>query len=164
MTSSNGFNKWFLSTLLLVAWPILINGQSIAPSGPTAVHVMTAGKKVDLTARTAKIDSSSELFPNVESGAKSVSIIVDLQITVNGDRVFVPRSVFTDLLDPRTLSIRAENSNLLLTISGGDGAESYFASIFFDSTKVKRRALYSTLTPKAPSQETVYRLTVLKDE
>jgi hypothetical protein len=164
MITSRSFFTWFLGGPLLLACSTLLVGQSIAPSGSTSIHATTAGKKVDLAIRAARIESSSEIFPNIESGAKSVTLITDLQLTVNGARIFVPRSVFADLLDPRTTSIRPEKSDILLTISGGDGAESYFVSIIFDSMKVKRRLLYSTLTPTVPSQVTTYTLSVLKDE
>jgi hypothetical protein len=155
--------RLFFGGLLLICCTSLA-GQTIAKSGPTSIHAAVSGKKVDVAIRTAKIERGSELFPNLETGATSVVVLTDLQIIVNGAKVFVPRSVFADLLDPRTASIRADKSDFLLTISGGDASESYFVSIFFDSAKVKLRRLYSSLIPDVPSQETTYRLTVLKDE
>jgi len=60
--------------------------------------------------------------------------------------------------------VRASKAGFLLTISGGDGAESYSVRVAFDLSKVTRRVLFGTLTPSRPSQETTYRLNVLKDE
>ncbi len=165
MTISRRFICWSLSGSLFVGWSAHLYGQNaIAPTGSSSIHVTARGKKIDLTIRTARIESTSDLFPDVESGAKSSTVIPDLRINIDRTKVLVPRSVFADLLDPRTASIRAEKADFLLTISGGDGAESYFVRITFDSVKVKRRLLYSTLTPAVPSQETTYRLNVLKDE
>src|SRR5258707_9651931 len=118
MTISRRFICCSLSCLLFVGWSAHLYGQNaISPTGSSSIHVTARGKKIDLTIRTAKIVSSSELFPDVESAAKSSTVIPDLRINIDGAKVLVPRSVLADLLDPRTASIRVEKADFLLTIS-----------------------------------------------
>jgi hypothetical protein len=51
-----------------------------------------------------------------------------------------------------------------LTISGGDASEAYFVHVYFDTTRVKRKMVYSSLTPSRVAEDTHYQLNVLKDE
>ena len=60
-------------------------------------------------------------------------------ISVEGSTVFVPRSVFADLLDPKLASVRFEKGDFVLTITGADGAESYVVHVYFDMTRVKKK-------------------------
>jgi hypothetical protein len=104
------------------------------------------------------------LFPKIEWGTPTLTVVQNLEITVEGKKIFVPRSAFADLLDPRTASIRAQKGDFVLTIAGADGAESYFVRLVFDGTRVKTRAVYSALVPTTPAEKTSYWLRELKDE
>ena len=55
----------------------------------------------------------------------------------------MPRAAFADLLDPHDATIRNEKGTLVLRINGLDGAEGYFADIFFDRKAATRRQVYS---------------------
>jgi hypothetical protein len=136
----------------------------IANSGATSVHAKSAKGKIEVVFHTVRIESGSDAFPIVEWDAKALTLIKKLEFTVEGKRVFVPRSVFADLLDVRTASIESQKGDSVLKIAGGDGSESYFVHVYFDATKVKRRMLYSSLAPLSVAEDTHYRLTVLKDE
>jgi len=159
----------YVSAFLTAAFGTLLSagahGQtSIAKDGTTVVHAVLAGKKIEATITTVRIGTDSKLFPKIEWGAPSVTLVQDLEITVEGKKAFVPRSVFADLLDPRTASIRLQKGVFVLTAAGADGAESYFVRVVFDGTRVKRRMVYSSLVPATPTEDTAYRLTELKDE
>ncbi len=45
---------------------------------------------------------------------------------------------------------------------GGDASEAYTVVIVFDRERVLRRAVYSSLSPTIPSQETVYNTIVVE--
>lgn len=137
---------------------------AIANSGTTALRVAVAGQKIDVGLDTFRVESNSKLFPKIDWGTKVVTLVKDLKIRVDGKKIFVPRSVFADMIDPRTASIGSENGDLVLKIAGADGAESYFVRIIFDKTNVKRRIVYSPLAPNDPTEDTAYRLIELKDE
>lgn len=154
-----------LMTVLLVVLPNAAQGQTaIAKSGSTSVSRMFEGKTANVTIHTVRIESSSGAFPSVEWGAKAVTLVQKLEISVDRKSLFIPRSVFADLLDPRLVSVEFEKGNFVLTVTGADGAESYFVRIYFDATQIKRRMLYSSLAPETLAEDTLYWLTVLKDE
>jgi hypothetical protein len=62
------------------------------------------------------------------------------------------------------MSAKFEKGAFVLSISGGDAAEAYGVRIYFDTAKVTRRILTSSLTPDTVTQHTRYFLNVLKDE
>lgn len=136
----------------------------IIPPGATSTSVSWAGKKAMITIHTIRIDSSNVAFPPSETGAKAVTLVKDLDITINGSSLLVPRSVFADLIDPRRMSAKFEKGSFVLSIGGGDGAESYGVRVYFDTAKVTRRVLSSTLPPETVAEDTRYFLSVLKDE
>ena len=105
---------------------------------------------------------------------KSPSRINLLNITIDDQPIVVPRSVFSDLIDPHKASIEFKNNQYVLSINGGDGAESYFVHIYFESRKgIVRRSVYSSLAPASfyssstinkPTQETHYFSRALEEE
>jgi hypothetical protein len=157
---------WVLVVGAFVATPsgLAETQTTIANSGTSTVRATVEGKEIIGVIHTIRIDRNSDAFPSIDWDAKAVTVVRKLELSVGGKRIFVPRSVFTDLLDPRSASIRSQKGAFILTIAGGDGAESYFVHIHFDTTNVTRRTLYSSLTPSTPTADTHYRLTVLKDE
>lgn len=72
--------------------------------------------------------------------------------------------MFADLIGPREAKIGFERGGFVLSIGGGDGADSYVLHVYFDDKKIARRALYSSLVPDKAVEETRYWLRVLKDE
>lgn len=153
---------------VLIAPPDTARGQAtaITKSGRTLINRELGTRAVHVTIDTIEVDNGSVGFPKVEylAGVKSVTLVQKLEISIDRNSLFVPRSVFADLLNPGRASVEFSNGTFILTITGADGAESYFMRVYFDAAKVKRRALYSALTPNRPSEDTQYRFTVLKDE
>jgi hypothetical protein len=138
----------------------------IAQSGSTSVSTVFERKTASVTIHTVRIENSSSAFPDIEDwGVKAVTIVRRMEISVDGKSLFIPRSVFADLLDPRLASVKFEKGDFVLVITGADGAESYIVRVYFGATRVKRRRVYSSLTPESVAEDTRYRrLTVLKDE
>jgi len=141
------------------------SGQTpIAKSGVTSFHTKSLIDEIDVVFHTVRVEKASDLFPSMAWEANSATLIQNLEISVHGKTIFVPRSVFADLIDPRVASIKFQKGDFVLAIAGADGAESYSVHVYFDTTKVKRRMVYSSLTPSIVAEDTHYRLTVLKDE
>ena len=92
------------------------------------------------------------------------SRISSVQIDVVGTNIFVPRSAYMDLIDPRQAKVEFKGDVGAVTIEGGDGAEAYLARIFFDREKINRRTLSSAMFTGKVLEETRYLLRVIKDE
>jgi len=143
---------------------------SVASRGETLV-VATAGKltmRVTIKTHEMQIGKPSDGRPaviqsNCTYSKYPCSIVDRVDITVNGNPLFVPRSVFCDLADLNKAEIKASESQSILTLYGGDASESYIAKIEFDATQVKRRTLSSGMSPDKPLQETIYHIVVVGD-
>jgi hypothetical protein len=163
--------RMFIAVAIMIAMLLVLpdaaQGQpAIAKSGRTTVTRIFETKAVKVSIDTIRLNNGSGAFPKEEwlAGIKAVTLIQRLEISLDGESVFIPRSVFADLLNPGRASVEFSNRNFVLSITGADSAESYFMRVYFDTAKVKRRMLYSALTPDKPAEDTQYRLTVLKDE
>ncbi|WP_243359535.1 hypothetical protein [Fundidesulfovibrio terrae] len=90
------------------------------------------------------------------------SVVDGIDLFVDGKSLFVPRSVFSDLSDLGSATLSADGPRTTLTMRGGDASEAYTVVIVFDRERVLRRAVYSSLSPTIPSQETVYNTIVVE--
>lgn len=147
---------WCVSVIVLLVYPCVSSSSQtdIVASGQTLIRT-----EVDKTKVSVVIDTE-----RVGKGAGAPIIVRAIKIAVRGKQIFVPRSVYADIVNPRTANVGAENGADVLAIGGGDGAESYTVKINFNSERVTRRRLYSSLDESAPTEDTQYRLNVLKDE
>lgn len=151
---------------VLITYPVCAQDRTpIAKSGATSISATVNGAKIGVTIHTVKIDRSNPLFPLGDAwDAKVMSAVGGLEITVDGQSLAVPHSVLSDLFDPREASIRSEKGDFVLRVDGADASNSYFIRIFFDTVRVKRLVLYSSLFPNHPTADTRYYTRVLKDE
>jgi len=112
------------------------------------MHEVQIGKPTDTRPTVIESSCTYSRYP--------CSVVDRLDIVVNGHRLFVPRSVFSDLGDVVTAGISASEGGAVLTLHGGDASESYIAKIAFDGTRVTRRTRSSASEPDEISQETTY--------
>jgi hypothetical protein len=136
----------------LGVWTVSM-GADVLETGSTSLSAPTTGGEVKV-----KIWTEPERIQDRKSRIASV------EITVDGTNLFVPRSVYADLVDPRQAEVQVKGSTGTLVVRGGDGADSYVARIFFDRKKVNRRTLSSSMLEGKPTEETRYWLRVMKDE
>lgn len=143
----------------------------ISPQGETVVAA-TAGKltvQVRIKTHVVQIGKPSDPTPAVIESSCTYSrypcsIVDRIDITVNGNKLFVPRSAFCDLADLNDAEVKADEKGSILRLGGGDASESYVAKIEFDATRVKRRTLASGTEQNQPLQETVYYVVVVGEE
>lgn len=143
---------------------------SVASRGETLVAA-TAGKltvRVKIKTHEMQIGKPSDGRPaviqsNCTYSKYPCSSVDRVDIIVNGNPLFVPRSVFCDLADLNKAEIRASEKGSILTLYGGDASEGYIVKIEFDGTQVKRRTLSSGTLPNKPLQETIYHMVVEGD-
>lgn len=77
-----------------------------------------------------------EINSNCTYSRYPCSILDSLKISVRGKEIDVPRSVFFDLADLRKGLVRRVGQKYLLTLGGGDAAESYIVEVQFDRTGI----------------------------
>lgn len=157
------FRAWIsiciLGLLLTPPQTVAQERTVIAQSGSTLLNATYKKTTVAITIRTVIVENGiADEFP------LNRSVIQKLSFVVNSHTIFVPRSVFEDLVDPREASLRFEKGAFVLSVGGGDGADSYILKVYFDAIKVIRRTLYSALIPNKAVEETRYWQRVLKDE
>jgi hypothetical protein len=80
-----------------------------------------------------------------------------IDIYVDSNRIFVPRSVFCNLADLDSGVVEAGDSSHILRMTAGDASEFYCVKIIFTKQGVTRRILYDPEFSDQPFEETVYR-------
>lgn len=154
-------------TRLAIAAP---TSTFVASQGETLINI-TAGKmlaEVKINTHEIHIGKPSDGRPNVIQSSCTYSkfpcsTVDRFDISVNGNPIFIPRSVFCDLADLSKAEIKADEMGGILTLYGGDASESYIARIEFDAMGVKRRTLSSAMSPDKLLQETIYHIQILGD-
>ncbi len=138
----------------------------VTSQGETLIAA-TAGKlnvQVKIKTHEVQIGKPSDGRPLVTQFSCTYSkypcgIVDRIEITVDGNPLFIPRSVFCDLADLNKAVIKKGKKGkkgAILTLYGGDASESYIVKIEFDASDVKRRILSSAMSPDQPLQETTY--------
>ena len=161
-------SSWPLICLILLMTCIRLAKAEVAVSlrGETLVTA-TAGKlTAQIKTHEVQIGKPSDQRPTtIESNCTysryPCSLVDRIDITVNGSKLYVPRSVFCDLADLTAAELTAGQKTSTLTLYGGDASEAYIVKVEFDTTAVKRRTLSSRLSPNEPLQETIYHAVVL---
>lgn len=143
----------------------------IRGKGETAIVANHTNYNVKVTIKTDEVEigKPSDERPNIIRSACTYSrfpcSLVDyIDIEVNGKQLFIPRSVSCDLADLNTAEIRFEQNEPTLMLTGGDASESYIVRIEFNEEQIKRKVEFSSMLPDEPTQETIYYVTILKDE
>lgn len=162
---------WMLLTSVVCGAGPVRNQLSIAPNGETVIVADSAKFKVRVKINTHEVqigkpsDKRPDLIRSVCTYSRYPCSIVDyIDIAVNDKPLSVPRSVFCDLADLNTAEIKIEQKDSILTLTGGDASESYIVRIEFDAGQVKRKVGASSMMPDEPTQETIYHLSIMKDE
>jgi hypothetical protein len=137
--------------------------KPVASQGDTLVF-STIGKlatKVTITTHEVQIGKPSDgrpdvILSNCTYSKYPCSVVDRLQIVVNGNPLFVPRSAFADLADLNNAEIEGSKNGWVLRLGGGDASETYIVRIEFDGAQVTRRTVSSGTLPNKPMQETIY--------
>ena len=135
----------------------------VVPGGHTTID-QSIGKdhvQIEMTSHSVDIGKSSDPRPaeidsNCTYSVIPCSVVGSLKIKVNGVSLFVPRSVFSDLADVASATVRGNPNGFLLKLSGGDASETYVLSIYFTRRTITERRLYSDLESSKPLQVTKY--------
>jgi hypothetical protein len=140
-------------TAWCVCWVLLAMGAQLAAQVGTHVAatgetVMTLGSKnsgVRVAISTHKVQNgepSSPVAPKYSPCTMSrypCSVVDAIAFSVGQEKLFVPHSVFCDLADVNTASLKTSGPGWVLSLVGGDASESYVLAIEFDARHISRR-------------------------
>lgn len=154
---------WFLLAPVLLARSIKGQTARVRATGETVLKITLNGAVVKVTFETHQIDLPKGFHVDPYNQRTSCtgsrvpcSIVDSMRIEANGKKVFVSRSAFCDLSDITTASLSVRRNDFALKIVGGDGAESYVATIRFNAESVTQRTVASGIAPNSPTQITIY--------
>jgi hypothetical protein len=137
----------------------------VVDSGETLVFASLRKHSVKITIKTARILGRMPYLDEEDLTRNLRPIVIEMiHIEVDGKPLFVSPSVFVDLVDPHKVRIGLESKYMVLSIFGGDAADSYITRVYFDSKAVRRRTLSSAIPPATVAEETRYWLRTLRDE
>jgi hypothetical protein len=145
------------------AAPLTGNQTKVVSQGATDVAAVFGKTQVSVKITTHEVDigKPSDKRPQKILSSCTYSRVpcspVDyIEISVNGNALFVARSVYADLADVRVASLRPQkNGRFVLTLGGGDASESYTVEVTFDENQVWQRTLMSN-EAKQVMQRTIY--------
>jgi len=83
-------------------------------------------------------------------------IISSMDVFLGDEKLTIPFSAFSDLCDPRSLTIKATKRGFEISIKGSETGEAYKASLFFEGTHLSRRKVVSSESPDNAWHETIY--------
>jgi hypothetical protein len=146
-----------LTFLMAFASDAMPNETEIAAAGTSTLGAKLGGKSLEISIRTVQLKNSDPLFPMEPGYAKEVSIIQGMAINIDGQSLFVPRSVFADLFNPRKASIALDKDAFVLSIVGADGADLYLVRVHFNAARIYRRMVYGAFDSKNATEDTRYR-------
>ncbi|HZF06539.1 MAG TPA: hypothetical protein VE932_19550 [Patescibacteria group bacterium] len=157
-------------TAALAALLVLVSGRAFAVetttivrSGETRLQATVGRRTVQASIKT--LVKKAKLYPGeTDATAPERSTVEQVEISVDGKRVFVPGSVAYRLVIPLEASLRVVSRISVLTINGGDASESYVVKIEFDSKRVRRKIVASRAMPDRPTEITTYYMPVLEDK
>lgn len=145
------------------AVPLTGNQAKVASQGVTDVATVFGKTEVAVKITTHEVDigKPSDGQPQKRTNSCTYSRFpcsqIDyLEIFVNGNALFVARSVYADLADVNEASVnRKKKGQYVLTLNGGDASESFTVEIMFDENRVKKRTFMNN-EAREIMQETTY--------
>lgn len=137
--------------------------EKVVSQGVTDIAATFGKTKILVKITTHQLDigkPSDERPPKIFSSCTysrfPCSPVDYVEIFVNNNALFVPRSVYADLADVSTANLRQKkNGQFVLTLNGGDASESYTVDVTFDENSVRQRTLTSN-EARQVMQKTIY--------
>ncbi len=129
----------------------------IAPKGETVIVAKSNEMDVRVKINARKMHAGE---PGYERPPDAIyfphSIVTNIEISVDNKPLFVPHDILCDLIQVNWAKINIMQKEAILTITGGDGAETYIVRIKFDKERIKHTSWSSGLDPAEILKETTY--------
>jgi hypothetical protein len=133
------------------AAPLAGSRVKVASQGVTDVAAAFGKTQVSVKITTHEVDIGkpggerpTKIHSNCTYSRVPCSPVDYVEISVNGNALFVARSVFADLADVGEASLhQKKKGQFVLTLGGGDASESYTVEVTFDENLVRQRTFMS---------------------
>lgn len=161
----------FLASSAYSAEPLTDGQIKVASRGVTDLVATLSKNMISIKISTHEVDigKSSDAWPQKRLTSCTYShfpcSLVDyIEISVNGNNIFVPRSVYADVSDVVTASLhQKKNGQFLMIMHCGDASESYTVEIAFDKNSIRQREFKSNLNRQILQRTTYFPSRTLDD-
>lgn len=82
--------------------------------------------------------------------------ISSLTVTISKKKIFIPKSAYLDLGNPRSIAVKQQNQKIIIEISGGDAATAYKALLELWTGVLQERIVANAEFPDAARETTIY--------
>ena len=89
-------------------------------------------------------------------GGDPTTVITGLDIQLDAVQLFIPISVYCDLSNPRSATLRRVGKTYEITIAGGDAAGAYRATLKFNGKWIRSKKVAHGEFPDEAWEETTY--------
>lgn len=145
------------------AAPSTSSQTKVASQGTTDIAATFGKTKVSVKITTRELaigkpsdERPSKILSSCTYSRFPCSLVDYMEIAINGNAVFVARSVYADLADLGTVSLRQKKKGqFVLKLGGGDASESYTVEVTFDENMVRQRT-FSSNEARQVMQKTTY--------
>jgi hypothetical protein len=152
-----------LSLLLLMVSSLAKSAEPILPNGRSVI-VEAMGEqvaRVEFITRTVNIGTPASVrhsaaAANCTFSRFPCSVLDSLVLSLDGHKLFVPRSAFCGLSDLRTAALIQQDKSIVLIMQGADASEAYILKIIFDKSGVQSRSLFAASEPEVALETTQY--------
>jgi hypothetical protein len=120
------------------------------------LRALLGGKHLLVKFHTVVLRKTDPGFPLALADYDNVSLVRGMSISVGGNPLFVPRSVYSDLFNLRGAELTIEKGVFKLVTGGAHGADTYSVRVCFNARRVVKREGYDAFPPYKPLEVTVY--------
>lgn len=127
--------------------------------GVASITKHVSGGDLKITVQTSKTAGSpfKEGFRwGGEDAIAPLTLITSIIVQSGADKIFVPLSAYSDLGDPRRISLKTIGTGVELTITGGDAGVAYSAVLVFKEGWLTHRRVAHGEFPDEAWEETKY--------
>ena len=162
----------FICTITIcAASPIARIQTKVFSQGMTNIIDGFEGVKIIVKISTNQIDigkasddQPQKKITNCTYSRFPCSLVNHMEISVNGNSLFVARSVYADLADVDAATLRQKRKGqYIVSLDGGDASESYTVEITFDDNMVTQRLFKSNLDGQIMQKTTYFKPLSLDD-
>lgn len=159
---------FIISMILFSALPLSANEENFVGDIITLNDHLTNGAQIKVKIRRSKISTQYLYSHAFMWGGDEVSmpktVITDMDVLSGTGRIYVPLSAYSDLGDPRQISLKRNQKGFQIIIKGGDAAASYKAILIFSNENIINRKVTHGEFPDEVWEETIYSFISKSDE
>ncbi|MCC7634430.1 hypothetical protein [Stenotrophomonas rhizophila] len=127
--------------------------------GMATIDEHATGRGFKVTVKTSK--AADSLFKEGfrwggEDTSAPPNLITSIVVQSGADKLFVPLSSYSDLGDPRRITLKPSATGFELAIAGGDAAVAFNATLVFEKGRLTRRRVAHGEFPDQAWEETRY--------